>query len=61
MCSEDINSRTVGIDLKDLRHKEKSILVAGGQRKVDAIRAALIGKYANILVTDQFTAQALLP
>ena len=29
-------------------------------RKVDAIRAALIGKYANILVTDQFTAQALL-
>ncbi|AWP25648.1 sugar-binding transcriptional regulator [Paenibacillus sp. Cedars] len=60
VCSEDINSRTVGIDLEDLRHKEKSILVAGGQRKVDAIRAALIGKYANILVTDQFTAQALL-
>ena len=56
---EDINNRTVGIDLEDLRHKEKSILVAGG-RKVDAIRAALIGKYANILVTDQFTAQALL-
>ncbi|SMG56277.1 deoxyribonucleoside regulator [Paenibacillus aquistagni] len=60
ICSEEINSRTVGIDLADLRDKEKSILVAGGQQKVEAIRAALIGEYANILVTDQFTAQALL-
>lgn len=60
LCSEEINNRTVGIDLSDLQNKEKSILVAGGQRKIDAIRGALIGKYANILVTDQFTAQALL-
>ncbi|NWL88552.1 RNA polymerase subunit sigma-70 [Paenibacillus sp. 79R4] len=60
LCSEEINNRTVGIDLSDLKNKEKSILVAGGQRKIDAIRGALVGKYANILVTDQFTAQALL-
>lgn len=60
ICSEEINNRTVGIDLAELRDKEKSILVAGGQRKIESIRAALIGKYANILVTDQFTAQALL-
>jgi deoxyribonucleoside regulator len=60
ICSEDINNRTVGIDLCELRKKEKSILVAGGQRKIEAIQAALAGKYANILITDQFTAQALL-
>lgn len=60
IVSEDINQRTVGIDLADLRRKEKSILVAGGHRKIEAIRAALTGGYANILVTDQFTAQALL-
>lgn len=60
ICVDEINSRTVGIDLPDLRKKEKSILVAGGQRKIEAIRAALTGKYANILVTDQYTAQALL-
>lgn len=60
ICSEEINNRTVGIDLSELRLKEKSILVAGGQRKVEAIQAALAGKYANTLVTDQFTAQALL-
>lgn len=60
IVSDDINNRTVGIDLSDLRRKEKSILVAGGQRKLTAIRAALNGKYPNIMVTDQFTAQALL-
>lgn len=60
VCSEEINNRTVGINLDDLRDKEKSILVAGGQRKIEAIRAALAGNFANILVTDQFTAQALL-
>lgn len=60
ICSEAINNRTVGIDLSELRKKEKSILIAGGQRKIKAIQAALAGKYANILITDQFTAQALL-
>lgn len=60
LISEEINSRTVGIDLAELRNKEKSILVAGGQRKIEAIHAALKGHYANILVTDQYTAQALL-
>ncbi|CAM3625102.1 MULTISPECIES: sugar-binding transcriptional regulator [Paenibacillus] len=60
ICSEEINDRTVGIDLEALRDKERSILVAGGRQKLAAIRAALVGGYANTLVTDQFTAQALL-
>ncbi|OBZ14427.1 RNA polymerase subunit sigma-70 [Bacillus sp. FJAT-27264] len=60
ICSEELNNRTVGIDLAELGKKEKSILVAGGQRKTESIRAALTGRYANILITDQFTAQALL-
>lgn len=60
ICIEEINNRTVGIELEELRKKEKAILVAGGQQKHDAIRAALTGKFANVLVTDQYTAQALL-
>lgn len=60
ICSEEINNRTVGLDLAELRKKEKSILVAGGQRKLEAIQAALAGKYANILITDQYTALTLL-
>lgn len=55
-----LNSRTIGIELDELRNKEKSILVAGGEKKTDAIHGALVGKYANILITDQFTAKRLL-
>ncbi|MGY3778436.1 sugar-binding transcriptional regulator [Isobaculum melis] len=60
ICSETIDNRTIGIDLNELKMKEKSILVAGGMRKIRAIDGALNGKYANILITDQYTAQALL-
>lgn len=58
--SEDLNNRTIGIEIDELRNKEKSILVAGGEKKIEAIHGALVGKYANILITDQFTAKRLL-
>lgn len=60
ICKEELNNRTVGIELEELRKKEKSILVAGGEHKIKAIRAALTGKYANTLIIDQYTARALL-
>lgn len=60
ICNTKINNRTVGIDLDELKNKEKSILVAGGERKIPAIQAALAGGYGNILITDQYTAKALL-
>lgn len=60
ICNAEIDDRTVGIKLAELRDKERSILVAGGERKVEAIRAALVGQYANVLITDQYTAKSLL-
>ncbi|OPH52014.1 RNA polymerase subunit sigma-70 [Paenibacillus ferrarius] len=60
ICSEELNQRTIGIELEELKWKEQSILVAGGAKKVDGIYGALQGKYANVLVTDQFTAKYLL-
>lgn len=60
IASSIIDNRTVGIKLDDLRKKEKSILVAGGIRKVPAIHGALVGRYANVLITDQYTAKSLL-
>ncbi|QQP70672.1 sugar-binding transcriptional regulator [Carnobacterium sp. CS13] len=60
ISNDKINNRTIGIDLEELKHKEKSILVAGGHRKIQAIDGALKGKYANVLITDQFTAKELL-
>lgn len=60
ISDKEINQRTIGIELADLRKKEQSILVAGGERKVEAINGALVGNYANVLIIDQFTAAELL-
>lgn len=60
ICDENINNRTIGIDLKELINKEHSILVAGGEKKVNAIYGTLHGGYANTLITDQYTAKSLL-
>lgn len=59
-CESDISARTIGIQLEELKQKEKSILVAGGNRKLEAIHGALLGGYANVFITDPYTAQALL-
>lgn len=60
ICGDAIDSRTIGIELADLREKERSILVAGGGQKKAAIHGALKGKYANVLIIDQHTAKELL-
>lgn len=60
ILNASLNERTLGIDLNDLKKKEHSILAAGGQLKIDGIYGALKGGYANVLVTDQFTARFLL-
>lgn len=60
LCSEELSQRTIGIDLEELRHKEQSILVAGGASKVSGIRGALRGGYTNVLITDHMTAAYLL-
>ncbi|ORU01125.1 Deoxyribonucleoside regulator DeoR (transcriptional repressor) [Anaerovibrio sp. JC8] len=60
ICNKELDARTVGITLDELRNKEHSIMIGGGEAKVPAIRAALKGHYANVLITDQFTAKELL-
>lgn len=60
ICSEELNQRTIGIDLEQLKLKERSILVAGGAKKVDGIYGALRGRYTNVLITDQYTAKYLM-
>lgn len=60
ICNKNIDDRTVGIDLAELIQKPVRILVAGGKHKIGAIKAALQGNFANILITDNFTARELL-
>nr|WP_263315037.1 sugar-binding transcriptional regulator [Mammaliicoccus sp. Marseille-Q6498] len=60
VANEAINNRTIGIELESLKEIENTILVAGGAHKIEAIKGALKGDLSNILITDQYTAQALL-
>ncbi|MBJ3774671.1 sugar-binding transcriptional regulator [Acuticoccus mangrovi] len=55
-----IDGRIIGIDLPELARIPRIVAVAGGLRKVAAIRAAMLGRYLTVLVTDNHTAAALL-
>lgn len=59
VADAQINERTMGVTLETLKSIPKSILVAGGRHKVEAIRGALIGKIPNVLITDSETANKL--
>lgn len=56
----ELEARTIGLELAALREKELSVAVAGGPRKVAALRGALAAGYANVLITDEATARRLL-
>mgnify|MGYP003369291949 CR=1 FL=1 len=60
ICDATLDARTNSIQLEILKQKDTRILVAGGESKLRAIKAALAGGYANVLITDQFTAYELL-
>jgi len=59
ICSEKLNSRTIGIELDEIKNKKYSIAVAGGKDKVKAIKAALKGNLFNVLFTDELVASQL--
>ena len=54
-----LNDRVIGMNLEQLRGVNRVVGVAGGRRKVAAIRAALIGHLINVLIADRATARAL--
>lgn len=60
IVNHDINERTIGIRLEELKEKKHSILVAANVAKVPAIHGALVAGYANTLVIDQESANDLL-
>jgi DNA-binding transcriptional regulator LsrR (DeoR family) len=60
MLNLDFNRRVIGMDIAALRNIPRVVAVAAGEKKVDAIRAAIAGCYVNVLVTDSATAELLL-
>lgn len=56
-----IDDRLMGMTADQIRAVPRRIAVAGGQDKVGAVRAALMGGWVSVLVTDETVALALLP
>jgi DNA-binding transcriptional regulator LsrR (DeoR family) len=55
-----LDRRVIGISLDQLKQVGRVIGVSGGPDKVVSLRAALVGGYITVLITDQYTASALL-
>lgn len=56
----ELENRVIGMDIKELRSKDYSVCLSTGEHCVDAIYAALQGKYFNVLITDTATARGLI-
>jgi DNA-binding transcriptional regulator LsrR (DeoR family) len=54
------DERVISTTLEQLRRVPRSVGIAGGPAKLDAIRGALAGGWINVLITDQFTAERLV-
>ncbi|UCD53042.1 MAG: hypothetical protein JSW27_10455, partial [Phycisphaerales bacterium] len=55
-----LDDRVIGMSLEQLKRVRRSVGVAGGKRKHEAIRGALEGGLINVLITDRFTAERLI-
>lgn len=55
-----LDDRVVGISEPQLRAIPRTIAIAGGRRKFEAIRAALLGDWIDVLITDVGTARRLI-
>lgn len=53
------DERVIGIGVEALRRVPRRVAVAGSDRKYRAIRAALLGNWVNVLITDHRVAQRL--
>lgn len=55
-----LNDRVIGMGLGQLQQARRAVGIAGGVRKQEAVRAALVGGLINVLITDRCTASWLV-
>jgi len=59
-CWDALDDRTIGLTLAELRKIKHKICVATGKEKVRGILGAMRGNLADVLITDEKTADTLL-
>ncbi|MBN1657794.1 MAG: sugar-binding transcriptional regulator [Anaerolineae bacterium] len=55
-----LDNRVIGMSLDQLKRVKRRVGIAGGRRKHEAIRGAVLGGQVNVLITDRFTAEELV-
>jgi len=61
LVDDEIHERVISVPIDKLRDTGKIVIgIAGGPSKLNAIQGALNGKYINVLITDEETAEKLL-
>ncbi|MDD2503530.1 MAG: sugar-binding transcriptional regulator [Clostridia bacterium] len=60
VCDQELDERTISIDLDSLAKIKKKVCVATGPNKVKALLGVLRKKYVDVLITDEETAQSIL-
>ncbi len=60
ICDEELDERTISIDLDQFSRIKNKVCVATGIPKVKALMGVLRKKYVDVLITDEITMQSLL-
>ena len=59
MVDTELHDRVLGISSEDLLAVPRKVGIAGGSRKLAAIRGAALGGWIDVLITDLATARRL--
>ncbi|MBM7614048.1 sugar-binding transcriptional regulator [Alkaliphilus hydrothermalis] len=57
---QELNNRTIAIELEKIKEKKYAIAIAGGKEYANGILGALRGGYLNVLITDEVAAKEVL-
>lgn len=60
IADQELDKRTIGLELAQLKEVDYAIAVATGKEKATGILGALRGGYLNVLITDEETANLVL-
>ena len=59
-CSNLLDDQIIGLNLDEFRRIKHKVAIASGPHKTQAILGALKGKFLDVLITDEQTAEGLL-
>lgn len=60
ICDEEMDRRTMGVSLADLKKKRFVMTCLSSEKKLPVLRAALKGEYINVLVINSVCGENLL-